>query len=173
MRIITSTFTSTFAATAIPASATQPPPRAISLGTPRFTASALAQMARTEGTLAAWQAAFLKHGTTAPSEVQGPFAVGLHLPDGRSFLAVDRFGIEPLCYRVQHGRLHFASRADALTDEPPELDPQAIFDYLYFHVIPSPRTIYHRVTELQSDRVTESRHFHSLYGWVKFFYAHF
>jgi asparagine synthase (glutamine-hydrolysing) len=142
MRIITSTFTSTFAATAIPASATQPPPRAISLGTPRFTASALAQMARTEGTLAAWQAAFLKHGATAPGEVQGPFAVGLHLPDGRSFLAVDRFGIEPLCYRVQHGRLHFASRADALTDEPPELDPQAIFDYLYFHVIPSPRTIY-------------------------------
>ena len=33
--------------------------------------------------------------------------------------------------------------------------------------------IYHRVTEWQSDRVTESRHFHSLYGWVKFFYTHF
>ena len=33
--------------------------------------------------------------------------------------------------------------------------------------------IYHRVTEWQSDRVTESHHFHSLYGWVKFFYAHF
>ena len=27
----------------------------------------------------------------------------------------------------------------------------------------------HRVTESQSHRVTESHHFHSLYGWVKFF----
>ncbi len=33
--------------------------------------------------------------------------------------------------------------------------------------------IAHRVTEWQSHRVTESHHFHSLYGRVKFFYAHF
>lgn len=59
-------------------------------------------------------------------------------------MAVDRFGVHTLCYRIIDGKLHFAERADALARLEPraDIDPQAIFDYLYFHVIPSPRTIY-------------------------------
>ena len=63
-------------------------------------------------------------------------------------LSVDRFAIHTLCYRVVDGQLRFATRADDLADETTEIDPQAIFDYLYFHVISSPRTIYKGIYRL-------------------------
>ena len=82
-------------------------------------------------------------------QVQGSFAVAVRGAGGaadRVDLAVDRFAIESLCYRVINGQLHFAARADVLADPAlgpvPEIDPQAVFDYLFFHAIPSPRTIF-------------------------------
>ena len=63
-------------------------------------------------------------------------------------LSVDRFAIHSLCYRVVDGQLRFAARADDLADASTQIDPQAIFDYLYFHVIPSPRTIYKGIYRL-------------------------
>ncbi|MET0518612.1 MAG: asparagine synthase-related protein [Burkholderiaceae bacterium] len=84
------------------------------------------------------------------AEVEGPFAFGLELgleQPGTVLLAVDRFAIESLCYRIDGGQLRFAARADQLADGR-EIDPQAIYDYLYFHVIPSPRTIFRDVLRL-------------------------
>jgi len=63
-------------------------------------------------------------------------------------LSVDRFAIQSLCYRVVDGQLRSAARADELADANTPIDPQAIFDYLYFHVIPSPRTIYKGIYRL-------------------------
>jgi len=102
--------------------------------------------------LDAWRAA-LATGEAAAMSVararQGEFAVALNTPDGaRAFGAVDRFSVRTLCYRVQGGRLHMAERADELAGPQPEIDPQAIFDYLYFHCIPSPRTIFKSVHRL-------------------------
>ncbi|MBK7765983.1 MAG: asparagine synthase, partial [Sulfuritalea sp.] len=118
------------------------------LGHPVFKDSDVAAVAAREGVPAAWRQAFEKYGTTAPARVSGDFAVAMELADGRSFLAIDRFAIQTLCYRVVDGRLRFAPRADALSDAGAELDPQAIFDYLYFHVIPSPSTIFKGVLRL-------------------------
>jgi asparagine synthase (glutamine-hydrolysing) len=63
-------------------------------------------------------------------------------PPTLSNFSVDCFGIHTLCYRVDNGQLRVAPRADDLADASTPIDPQAIFDYLYFHCIPSPRTIY-------------------------------
>lgn len=83
------------------------------------------------------------------STLTGDFAVGVHdAATGRTLLAVDRFAVRTLCYRVQDGRLRFAERADALADANPSVDPQAVFDYLFFHCIPSPRTVYPDVYRL-------------------------
>ena len=53
-----------------------------------------------------------------------------------------------LCLRVDGNTLHFAERADQLAGSGAALDPQALFDYLYFHVIPSPRTVFQGVQRL-------------------------
>ena len=130
----------------LPLTATPP---MLLLGRPEFEDSAIAQIQRTQGDLAAWHA-LLATGPAAQAlcRVGGSFALALTLADGRQVLAVDRFAIQTLCYCVVDGQLRCAERADALADVGSEIDPQAIFDYLYFHAIPSPRTIFKGVLRL-------------------------
>jgi asparagine synthase (glutamine-hydrolysing) len=122
--------------------------QSLTLGTPRFLDAKLASLANGQGSAAAWLQSLARGPKNAATGVTGDFAVGLSLPNGSTFLAVDRFAIRTLCYRVVDGQLRFAARADELADVTTEIDPQAIFDYLYFHVIPSPRTIYQGIFRL-------------------------
>jgi asparagine synthase (glutamine-hydrolysing) len=117
-------------------------------GTPRFLYPVEAEIARREGVLAAWHAAFANGGPRAVVGVEGDFAVGVTLADGRTMLAVDRFGIRSLFYRVADGMVQFAQRADEFTCDAHGIDPQALYDYLYFHTIPSPRTIFRGVSRM-------------------------
>jgi asparagine synthase (glutamine-hydrolysing) len=117
------------------------------LGAPRFRDPALARCAAEHGTRAAWLAALVRDPREAAALAEGEFAVGLRDPSGRTFLAVDRFAVRTLCYRIVNGELHFASRADELAGES-EIDLQALFDYGYFHFIPAPRTIFRGVFRL-------------------------
>ena len=63
-------------------------------------------------------------------------------------MAVDRFSTRTLCYRVAGNAIEVGARADVVAGAGAELDPQAIFDYLYFHSIPAPRTIFKGVHRL-------------------------
>lgn len=121
---------------------------ALLTGRPDFSAGKFSSLARADGDLAAWETLFATHGAGGVKDVAGDFAVGLTDADGRTMLAVDRFAVRSLCYRVEGGQIRFASRADELADAHTEIDAQAIFDYLYFHVIPSPRTIFKNVYRL-------------------------
>jgi len=95
----------------------------------------------------AWADAVADLGVpTAATAAKGAFAVGMHLADGSTFLAVDRFAQQTLCWRQQAGGIAFAERADQLGNS--EIDPQSVFDYLFFHMVPSPRTIYVGVQRL-------------------------
>jgi asparagine synthase (glutamine-hydrolysing) len=118
------------------------------LGKPRFDDAAQHRIAAESGDLAAWHAALSRDAPSAASGVSGDFAIALRDPSGRTFLAVDRFGMHSLCYRIDNGQLRFAARADELADASTPIDPQAVFDYLYFHMIPSPRTIFRGVQRL-------------------------
>lgn len=121
----------------------------LTLGHPIFGSSELASLASSQGDIAAWQQLLTKENVASEiNKVSGEFAVGLTSADGNAYLAVDRFAVCTLCYRVDQGELRFASRADDLSDAATEIDPQAIFDYLYFHVIPSPRTIFKGIYRL-------------------------
>ncbi len=135
-----------------PADAAPAAAATLSCGRPRFADARLAALAAEAGPQAAWRTALAPGADAAAvlAGVTGDFAVGLSDAAGRTVLAVDRFAVRTLCWRLIDGRLHFAERADQLAALAPraEIDPQAIFDYLYFHVIPSPRTIFRGVHRL-------------------------
>ncbi len=91
---------------------------------------------------AAWASLLQRFGpAAAAARIKGDFALALRQPTGRCVLAVDHFSAQTLCWRLRDGRFEFAERADQLGDAS-SLDAQALFDYLYFHVIPSPRTAF-------------------------------
>ena len=98
--------------------------------------------------IAAWLEAYRQYGTGAPQIASGGFAIAFNPEPGKTYLAVDRFSICSLCYRVKDGQLFVAERADELSDIDDELDPQALYDYLYFHMIPAPRTVFKDVFRL-------------------------
>lgn len=117
-------------------------PSNIFLGSPKFNITVPPTSTPKNALEWLWRETIRLHGDKAPAHVSGDFAIALSDPNGRVFLATDRFGVRPMCYRVVGKELHFSERADALTGAQPEVDPQAVFDYLYSHIIPSPRTIY-------------------------------
>lgn len=119
-------------------------------GSPRFAGAAPQRPeAAAAAALDSWRTLLRGHAhdpVGALRSVQGDFAIALALDDGSIFLAVDRFSTRSLCWRVEAGHLRVAERADQLGAT--EVDPQALFDYLYFHVIPAPRTAWRGVHRL-------------------------
>ena len=120
----------------------------LALGTPRFDNPLLAGLDVRDGALAAWRKAFEGSPIDAAANAQGHFAVAIRGNGGHPAMAVDRFSTQSLCFRTDGAELQFSARADALASHAGDLDPQALFDYLYFHAIPSPRTVYRGVQRL-------------------------
>ena len=122
----------------------QPPDRSV-ISAPLFVGSAFADRASLQAALMQGEA-FARAALVA---TQGDFAIAMSdAHNATSLLAVDRFSVRTLCYRVHNGQLLSAERADDLADAHADLDPQAIFDYLFFHCIPSPRTVFKGVYRL-------------------------
>ena len=99
--------------------------------------------------------AYRERGDAAWAALRGRFAV-VHIDLRRRaiFLVTDRFGVIPVCHARSRAALWFSDRADVVAqhvDARP--NPQAIYDYLYFHVIPAPRTIFAGVERLPPARV--------------------
>ena len=65
--------------------------------------------------------------------------------------AADHFSRQPLCWRANAaGGLQVSPRADCWATPGAALDPQALFEYLYFHAIPAPRTVFKGVQRLRA-----------------------
>jgi asparagine synthase (glutamine-hydrolysing) len=67
--------------------------KSIAIGKPRFSEKNLDSTATQQGILSAWLQAFKDKGVRAPETVSGDFAIAFCEPDGRTFLAIDRFAI--------------------------------------------------------------------------------
>lgn len=68
-----------------------------------------------------------------------------------AMLATDRMGIYPVSYELSELALVFGSTADSIILHPlirPEIAPQSLYNYVYFHMIPGPDTIYQRQNRL-------------------------
>jgi len=67
-------------------------------------------------------------------------------------LATDKTGSQPIYYAQTKEGLVFGSSAESIRCHPDvsgEIDYQAIYNYMYFHVIPSPRTIFKHIKKLE------------------------
>lgn len=137
------------------------------IGSPHFEDEESAEEARKKGFAAGFLNTWRQHGVAAPSRIRGAYAaIVVDAIKGSVFLAVDRFAIQTLCYSLQGEILGISDRADCVEGRGNELDPQAIFDYLFFHMIPAPRTIFKNVHRLPAahsllidkDGVHEARH---------------
>ena len=84
--------------------------------------------------------AFRQSPLQALSRLTGQYALVFADPAHRlAVAAVDRLGTWPLFVReTGDGGLQAASALRRLAGEEPRLDPQQIFNYLYFHVLPAP-----------------------------------
>lgn len=92
--------------------------------------------------------AFRARGEAALTHLQGPFALALlRRPTQQLLLATDRFGIEPLYFRADFQTIGYSSHLTPLVVGA-DLDPQALYNYVYFHYIPAPRTLYAGVSKL-------------------------
>ncbi|MCX9156870.1 asparagine synthetase B family protein [Niveibacterium sp. 24ML] len=99
-------------------------------------------------------AALTEHLKTDPAalgnQLGGRFALlWIDLDAGRIACMTDRFSTRALCWSADAGALSVASRADLVPVAERRVDPQAIYDFLYFHMIPAPRTIFATVNRLE------------------------
>ena len=121
-------------------------------GAPLFRDDALAQLAKNEGAAAALAQGFEQHSQDIFARVNGAFACAIvDVANDRVLLAIDRMGQQSLYYRSQASSLSFASTAGAalaVTGADPELLDQGIYNYIYFHMVPSPGTVYRDLEKL-------------------------
>jgi asparagine synthase (glutamine-hydrolysing) len=96
----------------------------------------------TEVLLELWRA----RGPATLERLNGMFAFAVHdAAHQRLFLARDRLGKKPLFYTRRGNLFAFASELHALRHlpgPPPAVRPQAVLDYLAYHYVPGPDTIF-------------------------------
>ena len=95
---------------------------------------------------------YLRKGPDLLVELTGGFALAVLEPSSRSgLLAVDRMGVEVLAYSVQDDGVTFGTSARAVAEAAgrhARIRRQALFDFLYLHMVPAPRTVYEDVSKL-------------------------
>ena len=100
-----------------------------------------------------------KHGDDLVGRIVGRFAMVLFDRHRQTLVAaIDRFGQCRLCYAATGGGIAIGSRLVDLRrvmETPPALNTQAIYEYFYFHMVPSPSTIFENVFKLEpASRIT-------------------
>jgi len=122
-------------------------------GRPHWRNAELDRLARDRGQAAALTEAFRRFQKDLVHHLHGPFAlVVLDTNRQEALLAIDRLGIRPLAFAAGDHGLVFGSQVTSLLAHPQikaRSRPQAIFDYLYFHMVPSPDTFFRGIKKLR------------------------
>jgi len=114
--------------------------------------AALARLAQERSPAVALHAAYRRWGKDCLAHLHGPFAIAVLEPaSGMVLLAIDRLGIQRLCFAPHASGLVFGSTCDSVTAHPAigrRISSQGIFNFLYHHMVPAPGTIYAGVEKL-------------------------
>ncbi|MHB1083829.1 MAG: asparagine synthetase B family protein [Thiobacillus sp.] len=121
-------------------------------GRPIFLDDELAFIAHDQSPAMAVAHGWVRFGEKLPTLMRGNFAFAVLEPlKKKACLVLDRVGAERLCYAKHGGQLIFGSSVQSVAAHPTVgrvIDPQAIYDYLYFQTIPAPRSLYQGVHKL-------------------------
>ena len=103
--------------------------------------------------------AFDRHDVELLDHLHGVFALSIYdVGKRRVHLATDRFGIIPVYYTTLAGSgVAWGSTIHALRIiqmVKTEVDPQSIYHYIYFHMVPSPNSIYGNIRKLRPGEIT-------------------
>ena len=140
-------------------------------GRPVFRDKDLASAAREHNPARAVAEGWRLYAEKLPTLMQGSFAFAVVEPNRRqASLVLDRVGIERLSYAFQAGQFVFGSSVQSVAAHPEigrDIDPQAIYDYLYFHTIPAPRSLYRNVHKLMPGQIVtlKNGHIHTGFYW--------
>ena len=95
---------------------------------------------------------YAQKGTDVLCVIAGAFSAVVTTDTGDvRLLATDRTGSQPVAYAEVDGGIVFGPDARTLQAHPQvgkNIVPQAIFDYIYFHFVPSPESVFERVQRL-------------------------
>jgi asparagine synthase (glutamine-hydrolysing) len=121
---------------------------AVITGRPRFDSPALQNLPPAAALLKLWR----QHGREAMQHIHGNFALAvMDKKKNDVFLALDRIGAEKLAFASSPQGIVFSSQADMVAAHPAvgrQLDPQGLFNYLYFFQVPAPGSIFKGVEKL-------------------------
>lgn len=114
--------------------------------------TALSELAKAQGDACALAQGYRQHGVEVLQAIRGPFSLAV-TDEARDtvLLAVDRMGVNPMCFASAGDDLYFATRADVLARHPQlrrGVDEQGIYNYLFCHMVPAPGTIFRDVFKL-------------------------
>lgn len=134
---------------------------AVLAGQARWEIPELQQQAEQTGWAASVIEAYRTYGPSCLTRLHGPFALALvDTQHEVALLAIDRLGIQPLSFAQTAKGIVFASDARAVAAHPDvnnALSPQGLFNYLFFHMAPSPGSIFAGVEKLLPGQCVVSR----------------
>lgn len=104
---------------------------------------------------------YKKHGSRLPLYLSGSFAFAVGDDEsGNLLIAVDRFCSKQIAYFEAQDSLVFASSSNALRRHHlfvGDINPNAIFSYLYFHNVPLPMGVFGSVERMQAGHILNWR----------------
>jgi asparagine synthase (glutamine-hydrolysing) len=97
-------------------------------------------------------AGWIDRGDEMLADIGGDFALALvDERSGRVLLAIDRIGVRSVVFQNDADNLIFGPTSDVIGAHPRSrrtIAPQALYDYVYFHMVPGPQSIYREHTRL-------------------------
>jgi asparagine synthase (glutamine-hydrolysing) len=122
------------------------------VGSARWGIPELQRLAEQNGLAISVIEAYHAYGKSFLEHLHGVFAVALIDTQNQvALLAIDRLGIQPLAFAPTAKGIVFASDARAVAVHPDvddTLSAQGLFNYLFFHMVPSPGSIFSGVQKL-------------------------
>lgn len=121
-------------------------------GTVRWLDDELSKMSVDKGLANTVLHAYIRNGSAFLNKLSGGFALCIsEATSQRTLIAIDKIGIGTLFFTLAQKQLIFASDARVVLSHPCtnyEISSQSVFDYLYFHMVPSPRSIFVGIEKL-------------------------